>query len=74
MRQRAPTVPPTPSTSFESLSPIEFWDYQELAKKLGTLKPKSHKGRQPVDNSQINKQYDSGGEEGIHRAAFEHGR
>ena len=74
LRLPAPTVPSTPSTAFESLSPVEFWDDKELASKLGTLKPKSHKGRAPVDNSQINKQYDVNGWDGIHRGAFEHGR
>lgn len=74
MRLPVPTAPPVGPTGFESLSPIEFWDAEELAKKLSTMKPKAHKGRTPVDNSQSNKQYNAGGEDGVHRAAFEHGR
>jgi hypothetical protein len=74
MRLSVPTARPVSPTEFESLSPIEFWDAEELAKKLGTMKPKAHKGRTPVDNSQTNKQYTAGGADGVHRAAFEHGR
>lgn len=58
---------------FESVSPVYFSNPDELAKKLGTMKPKHHKGRVPVDNSQVNKYYTSG-EDGVPRGTFEHGR
>lgn len=74
LRLPSPSGSPIPSTSFESLSPIDFWDAEELAKKLATLKPKHHKGRSQVDNSQVNKSFNEGGDQGIYRAAFEHGR
>jgi hypothetical protein len=58
---------------FESISPIYFQNADELAKKLGTMKPKHQKGRVPVDNSQANKQFTLG-EAGVQRGTFEHGR
>lgn len=69
-----PTTRSIPASEFESLSPIAFWDAEELTKKLASLKPKSHKGKEPYDSSQANKQYNIDGTDGIQRAAFEHGR
>ncbi|RDB21809.1 hypothetical protein Hypma_010899 [Hypsizygus marmoreus] len=66
-----PRARPVPATAFESLSPIYFHAH-ELEKKLGQLKVKSS-GQKSTDNSQSNKQFQSG-EDGIQRGGFELGR
>ncbi|KAF9467664.1 hypothetical protein BDZ94DRAFT_1248699 [Collybia nuda] len=70
-----PQALPLSSMDFESVSPIYFHGPHQLAKKLGTLKPKAQgsRDRPPTDNSQVNKHYVSR-EDGAARGSFEHGR
>lgn len=60
---------------FESVSPIYFNSADELKKKLGLLKQKQRKGKkeEPWDTSQANRSF-TGGDRGILRGEFEHGR
>lgn len=68
-------------TAFESLSPISFFDTQDLAQKLKSFEPKLHA---KVDNSPANKQYLGTifsdlrigplAPSGVHRGLFEHCR
>jgi hypothetical protein len=67
--QRSP--PPLRPIDFVSLSPIEFRNSDELAKKLKSYEPKGkHSGQ---DDSAANKEY-QGGTIGRERGMFEHGR
>ncbi|KAJ3509525.1 hypothetical protein NLJ89_g5177 [Agrocybe chaxingu] len=72
MRLPLPRSPPFRASNFESLSPILFWNVEELTKKLVTLKPKVGKGR-GGDNSQANRGYTDDMVE-LYRGSFEHGR
>ncbi|KAK0207975.1 hypothetical protein DFS33DRAFT_397416 [Desarmillaria ectypa] len=79
---------PNPKTSlcaadFESISPIEFKNTDELSKKLGSLNTKNKdkkNGMSPMDRSKANKGYDAiamdpdGRNDGLYRPLFEHGR
>ncbi|PBL01341.1 hypothetical protein ARMGADRAFT_422149 [Armillaria gallica] len=72
------------ASDFESISPIEFKNPDELSKKLGSLASTKNKNRKngmaPVDTSKANKGYDAiaidpdGRNDGLYRPLFEHGR
>jgi hypothetical protein len=64
---------PQPRSNFLSLSPLQFNGSAQLAKKLGTLRPKGRKRGE--DDSAANKVYiGSVGQSGQFRSAFEHNR
>ena len=69
--ERHPQSPPLSVANFESLSPIHFYDVEDLGKKISSLKPRGAKNR--GDTSQANRGYDKARDD-FHRGAFEHGR
>ncbi|KAF8803995.1 hypothetical protein BYT27DRAFT_7194724 [Phlegmacium glaucopus] len=71
-REKYPQGQPLSVHDFESLSPILFYDTEDLAKKVSSLKPRGAKGR-PGDTSQANRGYDKTRDD-LYRGAFEHGR
>jgi len=72
LREKYPQGPPLSARDFESLSPISFYDTEDLGKKISSLKPRGAKGR-PGDTSQANRGYDKARDD-FYRGAFEHGR
>jgi len=62
---------PLSVVDFESLSPILFYDVEDLGKKISSLKPRGAKNR--GDSSQANRGYDKARDD-FYRGAFEHGR
>lgn len=70
-RERQPQGPPLSKANFESLSPIYFYDVEDLGKKISSLKPRGAKNRN--DTSQANRGYDERRKD-VYRSAFEHGR
>lgn len=72
LRENRPHGAPLSVSDFESLSPIYFYDVEDLGKKISSLKPKGAKNR-PGDTSQANRGYDKARDD-IYRGAFEHGR
>jgi hypothetical protein len=72
--EKHPQGPPLSVADFESLSPILFYDVEDLGKKISSLKPKGAKGaKNRGDTSQANRGYDIANDD-IYRGAFEHGR
>lgn len=71
LRENRPQGPPLSVDNFESLSPILFYDVDDLGKKISSLKPRGAKNR--GDTSQANRGYDSARDD-FYRGAFEHGR
>lgn len=69
--ERLPQGPPLSVANFESLSPILFYDVEDLAKKISSLKPRGAKNR--GDTSQANRGYEKARDD-FYRGAFEHGR
>ena len=69
--ERHPQGPPLSVANFESLSPISFFDAEDLGKKISSLKPRGAKNR--GDTSQANRGYDKARDD-FYRGAFEHGR
>ena len=69
--ERHPQTPPLSVADFESLSPIYFYNVEDLGKKISSLKPRGAKNR--GDTSQANRGYDKARDD-FYRGAFEHGR
>ena len=69
--EKHPQGPPLSVANFESLSPILFYDVEDLGKKISSLKPRGAKNR--GDTSQANRGYDKAMDD-FYRGAFEHGR
>jgi hypothetical protein len=69
--QKHPQGPPLSVDNFESLSPILFYDIEDLGKKISSLQPRGAKNR--GDSSQANRGYDRARDD-FYRGAFEHGR
>jgi hypothetical protein len=71
LREKHPQGPPLSVDNFESLSPILFYNAEDLGKKISNLKPRGVKNR--GDTSQANRGYDKARDD-FYRGAFEHGR
>jgi hypothetical protein len=71
LKEKSPSGPPLSASPFESLSPILFYNTDDLGKKISSLKPRGAKNR--GDTSQANRGYDIASAD-IYRGAFEHGR
>lgn len=69
--EKHPQGPPLSVDNFESVSPILFYDIEDLGKKISSLKPRGAKNR--GDSSQANRGYDRARDD-FYRGAFEHGR
>ena len=68
-------VAPYRSEEYESLSPITFHGPDHLTVVIAVYQQKCKKGRKiSHDNSRANGGFDLGGDSGLARARFEHGR